>query len=112
MENFKKAMLEVGTISEMEGSGLRIFHHIKLNDDYKISIQCSAGHYCTPRVLDDIDVYSTFEVAIIGIAGFTYPKELDNFDRKEELDQCNCSYGVFGYVPTDLVEDLFNFMKK
>ena len=111
MENFKKAMLEVGTISEMEGYGSRIFHHIKLNEDYRISIQCSASHYCTPRILADIDTYTTYEVAIIGIDGFTNPKELDNFDRKEELDQC-CSYGVFGYVPTDLVEDLFNFMRK
>ena len=40
---------------------------------------------------------------------FIYPNILENFHRKDESDECY-EGTVFGYVPKDLVEDLYNYL--
>ena len=112
MNNFIKAMLKAGIIMKSESIGLRIYNHIKLNDEYKISIQCSAHHHCSPRRLTGIPHYDMYEVAFIhNEGGFCYPEKLIDFPRKQELD-LYCEGTVFDYVPKDLVEDVYNYLKE
>lgn len=108
MENFLKEMIKVKPNIRTE-HGLRIYNHIETKSSYKMSIQCSEHHYCTPRRTIGITEYETYEVAIVGENGFAYPSDLENFHRKEELDECY-EGTVFGEVPKDLVEDLYNFL--
>ena len=109
MDNFIKAMLKAKVSYKYEDFGMRIFNHIDTKSGYKISVQCSEHHYCTPRKLMGIKYYEEFELAIMKEDRFTYPSILDNFHRKSELDECY-EGTVFGYVPRDLVEDLFNYL--
>ena len=109
MLNFIKAMLKSKVNYKNEGNGMRIFNHIILESGYRLSIQCSEYHYCTPRRLNGLNTYDTFEVAILFEGEFVYPSELENFSRKKELDEYY-EGSLFGYVPKDLVEDLYNYL--
>lgn len=109
MLNFIKAMLKAKVHYKDETAGIRIFKRVSTESGYELSIQCSEFHYCTPRRLNGLNSYDTFEVAIFWQGNFTYPSELDNFPRKKELDECY-EGTVFGYVPKDLVEDLYNYL--
>ena len=35
-----------------------------------------------------------------------------NFVRKEELENCHDGTSIYAYVPKDLIEDLYKFLKK
>lgn len=109
MLNFMKEMIKLG--GRNRSYGFRIFPHILTKKGYMLSIQCSEFHYCSPREILALDAYSKFEVAIIKQGEFVYPTELNDFSRKQELDEC-FEGSVFGYVPKDLVEDLFNFLNE
>lgn len=109
MLNFIKAMLKVKPKYKNENIGMRIYNRVPTEKGYDLSIQCSEGHYCTPRKLLGLNSYDTFEVAILWQGNFIYPSELNNFPRKSELDECY-EGTVFGYVPKDLVEDLYNYL--
>lgn len=109
MLNFIKAMLKSKVHYKKEEIGIRIFNHIVLDNGYRVSIQCSEYHYCTPRKLDELNSYDTFEVAILLEGEFVYPSVLENFSRKKELDEY-FDGSIFGYVPKDLVEDLYNYL--
>ena len=109
MENFIKAMLKAKPCYKNRAIGMRIYNKIPTEMGYDLSIQCSEHHYCTPRRLNTITTYNTYEVAIFWENIFAYPSELKNFPRKKELDECY-EGSVFGYVPKDLVEDLYNYL--
>ncbi len=109
MLNFIKAMLKAKVEYKNEMIGMRIFKRVPTEMGYSLSIQCSEHHYCSPRKLNGLNSYDTFELATFWEGNFIYPSELDNFPRKKELDEYY-EGTVFGYVPKDLVEDLYNFM--
>ena len=109
MNNFIKAMLKSKVKFKNEIMGIRLFNHINTNSGYQLSIQCSEHHYCTPRELTGIKYYDEFELAILKEGKFAYPNILEKFHRKDELDECYDGT-VFGYVPKDLVEDLYNYL--
>ena len=109
MENFMQALSKTITLFENKEMDIRNFDKIETKSGYDLSIQCSRHHYCTPRKTIDIENYDSFELAIFRGRSFVYPKILDNFPRKNELDECYEGQ-VFGYVPKDLLEDLYNFL--
>lgn len=109
MKNFIKAMLKSDVKCESEKMGVRVLNYIDTNSGYKLSIQCSEHHYCTPRKFLGIKYYDKFELAIFEDDEFAYPNILEKFHRKDELDECY-EGTVFGYVPKDLVEDLYNYL--
>lgn len=111
MLNFIKEMLKAKTAFREVKMDMRTFNHIKTNSGYKLSIQCSKWHYCSPRITGGLNLYESFELAIIDefSNSFAYPKILDDFPRKEELDEYYEGQ-VFACVPKDLVEDLYNYM--
>lgn len=86
--------------------------------DYKLSIQGSKYHYCTPREGVNIDLYSSMEIAIIDSDGDMRDVLEDifffDFKRRKELhtyidgEDCGC---VYGYVPVDLINDLYLYLK-
>ena len=106
MQSFVK---ELKSAYEIEDFGVRINGHIHTKSGYKMSIQCSQHHYCYPRETIDIDLYSSFELALLFENDFVYPKSLKDFDRVEELEE-HYEMGIFLYVPKDLVEDLYNYL--
>lgn len=93
----------------------RVCEQLQVNNGW-LSIQCSAGHYCLPRITkDDIHTYDSYEVAILdgshNIIGDVerLTRLLAGFDRLSEFMGCFSS-PVFGYVPRDLVNELYEFM--
>ena len=109
MVNFIKAMTKAKENYKNEAIGFRIYNKVPTKMGYDLSIQCSEHHYCTPKKINELNSYNTFEVAILWQNSFIYPSELENFPRKKELDKCH-EGTVFGYVPQDLVEDLYNYL--
>ena len=111
MKNFMKAMLKAKARYKNPDLGMKIYNHIDTKAGYSLSIQASEHHYCTPRALLGLKFYEEFELAICYDNEFVYPSELENFHRKEELDECH-EGTIFAYVPVDLVEDLYNFLNQ
>jgi hypothetical protein len=85
---------------------------------YKLSIQGSAGHYCSPRHSLPVNSYSEMEMAIINknhqMISVNRSKLFKKFKRYNELleraDSLNSSCCVYGYVPIDLINDLYLFL--
>lgn len=86
---------------------------------YELSIQCGVTGYSNPReTLDDISKYESMEIGIsykgdnyfCGIDISTI-KDFDHFDRKEELLSYKDSDGIFGFVPLDLVDAFFIYLR-
>ena len=111
MENFIQELLKTRTLFENKEMDIRNFDKLETKSGYGMSIQCSKYHYCTPRETTGIEKYESFELAIFSEHNFVYPEILKDFPRKNELDECYEGQ-VFGYVPKDLVEDLYNFLNK
>ena len=88
--------------------------------NYFLSIQGSNIHYCTPRQSLPVDIYSTMELAIINKKGsmisINKSKIMRNFNRYNELiDRAYCvnsKAAVYGYVPVDLLNDLYCFLNE
>lgn len=87
--------------------------------NYKLSIQGSTGHYCSPRETIHPSRYYTMELAIFRLKGgflkVSKSSILRKFERYDEL--CERADGpmsgttvVFGYVPIDLIEDLYQYL--
>lgn len=110
MNKFIKEMLKSGVNFKNVKSGCRIFKHIPTNSGVYLSIQCSTFHYCEPNKLIPIQKYKSYEVAIISSEGYFCNNGLENFKRKKELYENHDCGGVFGFVPPDLVEDLYNYL--
>jgi len=84
---------------------------------YKMSVQGSTTHYCSPRTTLPIEDYALMELALFNKKGWlhiTRSKTLKAFPRYNELleraDGVNSSAPVFGYVPVDLLNDLYVYL--
>ena len=69
---------------------------IVCTDGTTLSVQASAGHYCTPR--DSEGPYTAVEV---GFPSASWPEAAE---YKEGGDSIDDSQTVFAYVPVELVE--------
>lgn len=86
--------------------------------DYQISIQASDSHYCTPRrTLENLEEYDTMEIAIFQNGEWVQPRndeKFQQFPRYEELvdhyEEGDCAVG--GFVPVDLIQDLYDYLSK
>jgi hypothetical protein len=86
--------------------------------NYTLSIQGSTSHYCTPRTTELVKYYHTMEIAIFGKRGWLHinrSKVFKGFKRYHEFiefaDCLNCKATVFGYVPVELINDLYLYLK-
>jgi len=86
--------------------------------NYRLSIQGSSAHYCTPKSEGPCHRYTSMELAIFpkGKGGFLHFKKssvMRTFPRYDELvDRMDGKGGtVFGYVPVDLIDELYNYLK-
>lgn len=84
---------------------------------YKMSVQGSSGHYCSPRATLPVEDYTLMELALFNKKGWlhiTKSSVLRAFPRYNELleraDGVNSSAPVFGYVPVDLLNDLYMYL--
>ncbi len=83
---------------------------------YTLSIQGSGGHYCTPREIVALEEYSSMEIAIFNKKGWFHTsrsRTIRQFPRYAELRERadgSSKITVFGYVPVDLIEDLYLYL--
>lgn len=84
---------------------------------YRLSIQGSEGHYCSPRITCSPEFYSSMEMAIFHRGRWLQvrrSKVLREFPRWNELSERADDLGsrcpVFGYVPIDLIDDLYLYL--
>ena len=69
-------------------------------DGFDVSIQCSSGHYCSPRKdLDDVSLYTHFELG--------FPSELDEL-LEEYAEEPGTTETVFHRVPREVIEELLD----
>ncbi len=80
---------------------------------FHLSIQASGCHYCTPRITMPYKYYEAFEVAICDDGKMVSAQCLlgGGDELAEELDKY-FGGSVFGYVPAELVERLYQRCKK
>lgn len=93
---------------------LRCFKSIPAGP-YRLSIQASEGHYCSPRITCSPKFYDSMEMAIFTRNGWLSPSRssvMKAFPRWEELRSYMESgkNPVFGYVPIDLIDDLYLYL--
>ena len=86
--------------------------------NYEMSVQGSDGHYCSPRSSEFIDNYLSMELALFTDEGWLniYKSNvLKQFKRYNELisfiDDIDSECPVFGYVPVELLNDLYIYLK-
>jgi len=97
----------------------RLFKSIKAGN-YKMSMQGSRSHYCTPRRTLPAQDYSSMELAIFDQKGdFLHINRspiFKAFPRYQELiervDTLNGECPAFGWVPVDLLNDLYLYLSK
>lgn len=84
----------------------RAFKHIR-KGDVSLSIQASYGHYCTPRkTLNELVNYSSMEFALIRNGEFIRVQDiLPDLPRLNEIEEHWDT--VYGYVPVDLIEEIY-----
>ena len=110
MDELKKQSLARNTDS------FRIFDAIPCGK-YRLSIQGSEGHYCSPRTTLYPDLYEDMEIAIFKNNEWVHPtksKKLKAFPCYNELIERADGLGaitVYGYVPIDLINDLYLYLK-
>jgi hypothetical protein len=85
-----------------------------------LSIQGSKNHYCNPREDIHPSLYTHMELAIfplekgkvvrpVDLAGFArYSELLEQLDGDDEYEGYRTS--VYGYVPIDLIEDIYVYL--
>lgn len=90
----------------------RFCEWITINDEYSLSIQCGEGKYSVPRHNVELDKYTHFEIAFIyrGSLSDGHNELIEGFNRKEELKEYQ-EDTVYPYVPKDLIEDLYMYLK-
>lgn len=93
----------------------RTLKHVKAGI-YYLSIQASKYHYCNPReTMSNFSDYNTMELAIFNnrlqCLDVKKSKFFNEFERRDELlqyaDDVDSDSLVFGYVPVDLINDLY-----
>ena len=95
-----------------ENGPFRFCEWIAVNDEYCLSVQCGIGKYSIPRENVDLEEYTHFELAFIyeGLLSDGHCKLLEGFRRKEELQKYQ-EGTIYPYVPKDLIEDLYKYLK-
>ena len=90
----------------------RFCEWISIDDKYCLSIQCGKGKYSIPRSNVDLGEYTHFEIAFVceGKLSSRHDKLLEGFNRKEELQEHQEGV-IYPYVPKELIEDLYIFLK-
>lgn len=91
-EDFYKWMSEK---EETRYDRFRVIKAITCQDGFTISVQCSGGHYCSPRIITAIENYKTFEVG--------FPSEKEDLLMEYAEDPENPTETVYGYVPLDVI---------
>ncbi len=71
--------------------------HIECIDGFRISIQASEYHYCTPR-FDNAAFYTHYELG--------FPNKKDKLIAVYAEDKSNLKDTVYPYVPTDIIYKL------
>jgi len=87
---------------------------------YFLSIQGSSFNYCTPRQALPVNMYLTMEIAILNRNGsmvsINRSKVIRKFKKYDELimraDGLNSGAAVYTFVPIDLINDLYLFLKE
>lgn len=95
--------------------GMRIIEGLSVGN-YRLSIQASKNHYCTPReIFSSYDFYESFEMMVLKKDGksiqFKKSSKFRNFPRYRELLRFYDGNGIFGFVPKDIIEDLITYLK-
>ncbi|PHD96638.1 hypothetical protein [Bacillus toyonensis] len=106
---FGKQLSNIPLMSEL--NHYRVLKGLVFGEDIVLSIQASYGHYCTPRETIELDDYSEMELGLIQNGGFvTVTNLLPEFKRLKEIEEYEST--VYGYVPVDLIEELYQELKK
>ena len=95
----------------------RMLNAIKIGK-YKLSIQGSKGHYCSPRETLPVERYDAMELAIINVErnmiSINRSKLFRKFKWYNELlthaDGLNSKATVYCYVPVELINELYLFL--
>lgn len=103
----------------------RLFKTIKINDKYSLSIQASPFHDCSKKdKLYEPNEYDDFEIAILerityedmlldeNVINFKELKIMQEFERYNELCECEIEDNSIKNVPKDLVADLYKYLIK
>lgn len=104
--------------SAKSNESFRILNTVKCGK-YRMSVQGSTGHCCSPRMTLPINEYREMELALFNKKGWfciTKSKKLKAFPRYNELlekaNNINDIRPIFIYVPVDLLNDLYIYLSK
>jgi hypothetical protein len=105
------------------GGDYQLFESIEVGN-YELSIQGSQGAYCSPRESLKPEYYTSMEIAIfkndkwLNVVKSSVMRKFPRYNElKERADgwfpnKGGCSGRVvFGYVPVDLIQDLYEYLK-
>lgn len=100
-------------LNKMNRSIIGLYNPIKIGN-YKLSIQASHHHYCTPReILRNLYMYTTMEIAIIKNNNFLDLKDdlLISFKDNDRLSSYVAdNYAIYEYVPIKYIQSLYEHM--
>lgn len=95
----------------------RLLYSIKAGK-YSMSVQGSRMHYCTPRETLPVEDYKEMELALFNKRGWlhinrsmvikAFPRYIELLERAEDI---NSSAPFFAYVPIDLLQSLYMYLK-
>ena len=111
--NYKDLMSEtrLSTMFKIK-ENQRQFNPINVNDKYFISIQASYSHYCTPRATLPLNEYEKMEIMLYRVNGSSVtPDSLSKFEDFEIMKSRYDDYGVYGYVPVETIQKLYEWLK-
>lgn len=103
---------------EIDRREYRCLEAIKAGN-YYLSVQGSNGHYCSPREALNPDQYFSMELAIFNKNKDWFNISLSSIIRKfprykELMERADGKWSghtiVFGYVPVDLINDLYIYL--
>jgi hypothetical protein len=81
---------------------------IEFDNGYQLSIQCSSGMYCSPRISQpDPTLYTQYEVGVLYVGG-----EVDLTNLFQSLGLHQEDTWLVGYVPSDKVQMIYDYVKK
>ncbi len=105
----KFAGMQVRTPFMSEDERFRMFEGIKFKQDIVLSIQASAGHYCSPRKTTYLQDYEAMEMAIFKGGEFVSLTQLlvPHIEVMKELDEY-FEGSVYPYVPVELIERVYH----
>ena len=99
--------LELDLPIENNEYGARHLKWLEIGSGLYLSVQASCLHYCRPRKLIKLEDYTHFELALVKEDELISDISIINdFPRFSELEMY-WDYGIFAYVPKDLINDLY-----